>query len=1094
MLRPVSRFRLFFIILALTALSSAGVLAAPSGSLTFQERVDAQEAIERVYYSYLEGATAPFEDAVPRATLERKVRLYLQQSDALERFWHWPVTAESLRRELQRVTRSTHFQGRLREIFAALGNDAFLIQETLARPALVGRLSRSFFRDDDLIHAASLVEANDALGWLRRGRMDLENNPRWGVMDLVLAKPAPAPRSRDGIAVLELDVDALATRRARLSGGIGEVSEVREEHGAFVIEMLLADTGDGFRVGTYAVPKRTWDDWWDQVSPTLEVRRVAAVADPAAVLPELSGPEGACVGDLWDNGALDDLPEPRFAHTAVWTGTEVIVWGGIGTLPFLSSGAVYDPILDFWRPMTFINAPLSRRSHTAVWTGTEMIVWAGDQISTYLNDGGRYNPSTDTWTDITTTGAPSVRHAHTAVWTGTEMIVWGGDSGTFAFNSGGRYNPATDSWVATATAAGPLGRAGHVAVWTGGLMIIWGGNDSAAVNTGGRYNPFTDTWALTTVTNAPLARVAHTAVWTGTEMIIWGGVNFTDLQGTGARYDPVTDSWTFVASLNAPGKRRDHTATWTGDKMVVWGGTSGSNLQSGGLYDPVADTWDDTQLVGAPTPRGLHSAVWTGDRMVVWGGSQEGELNTSGAQYNPGSNTWTPTATANGQVGRKDHSAVWTGTEMIIFGGFSTPGPDYLNEGGRYDPLVDTWVETSLTNAPEGRELHNAAWTGSRMLIWGGFDGTDYLNSGARYDPLSDTWSAMTTTGAPAPRQGQSGIWTGDGFIIWGGFEDLACGGGGGEPICQYLRDGAIYDVAGDSWTPTDTFFAPQARYLHTAFWTGTEMLIWGGTNDIGLQNTGARYDPVGDTWAAMTQVGAPTPRNRQLGVWTGTQMVVWGGFDAIDYLDTGGRYDPATDTWLPTSLAGVPAGRIDHSAIWTGEFMVIWGGFDGNQFPYLGSGAQYDPGADAWAGIALENAPSPRNDHSAVWIGDRMIIWGGSDGSVLNTGGRYVLNLVPGEATGLIFTNDTDLSWNPVAGSGVLHDLLRGAMEELPVGAGAGEVCLESGIPENSAIDGAEPAVGEAFWYLSRGANVCATGTYGSDSLGGERISATCP
>ena len=45
-----------------------------------------------------------------------------------------------------------------------------------------------------------------------------------------------------------------------------------------------------------------------------------------------------------------------------------------------------------------MDAPAARISHTAVWSGNEMIVWGGSDINTFLNTGGRYNPSTDSWT------------------------------------------------------------------------------------------------------------------------------------------------------------------------------------------------------------------------------------------------------------------------------------------------------------------------------------------------------------------------------------------------------------------------------------------------------------------------------------------------------------------------------------------------------------------------------------------------------------------------------------------------------------------------------------------------------------------------
>src|SRR5437867_2691180 len=74
-------------------------------NLTFEDRVKAQEAIERVYYSHQIGATKPFEEAVPRWVLEQKVTTYLKESVALVEFWHTPVTAEMLRGEMERMAR-----------------------------------------------------------------------------------------------------------------------------------------------------------------------------------------------------------------------------------------------------------------------------------------------------------------------------------------------------------------------------------------------------------------------------------------------------------------------------------------------------------------------------------------------------------------------------------------------------------------------------------------------------------------------------------------------------------------------------------------------------------------------------------------------------------------------------------------------------------------------------------------------------------------------------------------------------------------------------------------------------------------------------
>ena len=259
---------------------------------------------------------------------------------------------------------------------------------------------------------------------------------------------------------------------------------------------------------------------------------------------------------------------------------------------------------DTWTATSTTNAPSARDSHTAVWTGTEMIVWGGHQQPDVLNTGGRYNPSTDTWTATSTTNAPDARTDHTAVWTGTEMIVWGGNACCpTLFNTGGRYNPATDSWTATSTANAPDARIIHTAVWTGTEMIVWGGQGPLPppgfFNTGGRYDPSTDSWTATSTINAPVARAYDTAVWTGSEMIVWGGYPYTN---TGGRYEPGTDSWTATSLTNAPVARGYHTAVWTGSQMIVWGGGSGGStyFNTGGRYNPGTNIWSATSLTNAP--------------------------------------------------------------------------------------------------------------------------------------------------------------------------------------------------------------------------------------------------------------------------------------------------------------------------------------------------------------------------------------------------------------------------------------------------------------------------------------------------------------
>jgi hypothetical protein len=107
-------------------------------------------------------------------------------------------------------------------------------------------------------------------------------------------------------------------------------------------------------------------------------------------------------------------------------------------LPAIGGGGCVD---DTWNATSTTNPPSARQFHTAVWTGVEMIIWGGDDGDVFpVNTGAKYNPSADTWTATTIANAPDERQDHTAVWTGSEMIVWGGRIPILEeLNTGGRY-------------------------------------------------------------------------------------------------------------------------------------------------------------------------------------------------------------------------------------------------------------------------------------------------------------------------------------------------------------------------------------------------------------------------------------------------------------------------------------------------------------------------------------------------------------------------------------------------------------------------------------------------------------------------------
>jgi len=349
------------------------------------------------------------------------------------------------------------------------------------------------------------------------------------------------------------------------------------------------------------------------------------------------------------------------------------------------------------------DGPGARIGHSTVFTGTEVIIWGGGRQGVFLNDGARYNLANNTWTTISQIGAPAGRWEHAAVWTGTEMIIWGGRGDFFSeshYNDGFAYNPANNTWRPITTVNAPVGRSQMASVWTGGQLIVWGGISDGDIERGdgGRYNPVNNTW--TALAAAPLeARMEPSAVWTGTEMIVFGGLKKEGQPGSeiwytfgdGARYNLANNTWTLVNSLGAASSRTANTALWTGTEMLIWGGRFLPN-----------------------------------DTIV-----------TTGARYNPANNTWTAMTTANAPQPRVYHYSVWTGSEMIVWGGYIDSQGTLVNTGGHYSPSCDTWRATPLTGTPAMRfdaRLDSAIWTGNAMFLYGGWGPYPWeLNSAALY-------------------------------------------------------------------------------------------------------------------------------------------------------------------------------------------------------------------------------------------------------------------------------------------------------------------------------------------------------------------------
>ncbi len=389
-----------------------GASAATFGrELTFEQRVKAQEAIERVYYAHQIGSTTPFDAAMPKSVLLRRVTSFLEQAAALQAIWKTPTTDEMLERELQRMTGQTRSPERLRELFLALGDDPFVIRECLVRPVLVDRLSRDAFGSDDSIHAVKREEAEELRrGLLRLGVLRFADDKRRSVVEIVRAESTrPGQVEPDALEAqrIALRPEAFARWRGRAPGRLLEIGALRSERDAFVISVVLEEGAGSARIAYFTVPKRPWDDWWGGVAATLDPRAVHPVAegtasptlaivegrDREATLARSPFPEGG--DDAWDDGSLDDLPHGRFGSVKVWTGSLMVVWGGTNGAA-MGTGGRYDPATDSWTAVATALAPPPYEHPSATWTGTAVAVWDGADAAS-AGTARLYDPVTDSW-------------------------------------------------------------------------------------------------------------------------------------------------------------------------------------------------------------------------------------------------------------------------------------------------------------------------------------------------------------------------------------------------------------------------------------------------------------------------------------------------------------------------------------------------------------------------------------------------------------------------------------------------------------------------------------------------------------------------
>jgi hypothetical protein len=349
------------------------------------------------------------------------------------------------------------------------------------------------------------------------------------------------------------------------------------------------------------------------------------------------------------------------------------------------------------------SGPLSARDQeTALWTGSDLLVWGGQTTSGshMLRDGALFDPRSGKWTVIPP--SPLTPRAGTSsVWTGHLALLWGGvtnDTATVssASNSGAAFDPSTDQW--TRLPPSPLSpREGATALWTGKLAIFIGGEPpnggfGAADVDGAAYDPNTHRWAQ--LPSLPIkglgAPVGVTAIWNGRELIAWSTYQTSTPFGSsgeqirnrqvGAEWKPGEEKWTRLPSPPQGVFTATGTSTWVGGRDVITGGTNCLGAMScpapidgvAELFNPKTNAWTTSPKASIFIHPDLVASVGT-DLALINESSEIGGPTLDfrpgdGVLFDPAMNRDVPLpAVPMADVGQWT-SMVWTGHTLLLWG------------------------------------------------------------------------------------------------------------------------------------------------------------------------------------------------------------------------------------------------------------------------------------------------------------------------------------------------------------------------------------------------------------------------------------------
>jgi hypothetical protein len=347
---------------------------------------------------------------------------------------------------------------------------------------------------------------------------------------------------------------------------------------------------------------------------------------------------------------------PRSEFGAVWTGTEIVFWGGRDGVTYLNNGAAYNPVSATWRMLPA--APLAPRIRfAALWTGKHVLVAGGQTASGLTADGklalaadyATYDPAADRWSAATDTGLGG-RSQMAFVYApelGKSILIGGFSPSRIPRSTGVRIDAETRQVAALDDPSGS-GFATR-GFWAARKFHAFHAETCVTANCeyGTIWEPGSDRWrkvsgfpgALRTGTLQGVAVTVHPR---GDGRVVFSGgqdrKNATAMNSSAYLYNAGDESWTNLPSADAlPAASRAYASGFfVSGRYATWGGigvlsaAAPAEVADGILLAADGLSWSMLPDLGL-RPRRDHAAIAIGADVYVWGGSEGAKAFGDGA-------------------------------------------------------------------------------------------------------------------------------------------------------------------------------------------------------------------------------------------------------------------------------------------------------------------------------------------------------------------------------------------------------------------------------------------------------------------------------